>query len=131
MSLRQYIIIMIFATILCWISFGFVIVNIDPFDAEYLSFSFFYISAFFSLLGTLSLIIFGFHNMFLKKGEPLYKIVQESFRDGVILSAVLTSLLYLQGKGLLNMWNTLILVGVLLSMFIFLFFNKQSSRLKI
>lgn len=129
MSLRQYITIMTIATILCWVSFGFVIVNIDPFDASYLSFSFFYSSLFFSLLGTLSLIIFGFYSVFSKKDEPLYKIVQNSFKDGVVLSIVLTTLLFLQGKDLLNIWNTLIFVGVLLSLSVFLFFNKKAARI--
>lgn len=129
MSLRQYIIIMILATILCWVSFGFVIVNIDPYEAGYLSFLFFYASIFLSLVGTLSLIIFGFYSIFARKNEPLYKIVQNSFKDGVILSAILTGLLYLQDKDLLNVWNTLIFAGVLLSLLIFLFFNKKASKL--
>ena len=121
---------MIIATILCWISFGFVIVNIDPFDAGYLSFLFFYVSFFFSSVGTLSLIIFGFFSLFIKRNEPLYKLVQSSFKDGLILSIILTILLYLQGSRLLNMWNTLIFAGILLSLSIFLFFNNKSSRLR-
>ena len=131
MSLRQYIVTMILATILCWVSFGFVVVNIYPYDAGSLSFLFFYLSTFLSLMGTLSLIIFGFHSMLSKKNEPLYKLVQDSFKDGVVLSTLLTSLLYLQGKNLLTIWNTMILVSVLLSLSIFLFFNKQSPKLKI
>lgn len=128
MSLRQYITIMLLATVLCWVSFGFVVMNIDPFDAGYLSFAFFYISAFFSLMGTLSLIIFGFYSIFSGNNEPLYRIVQNSFKDGVILSLVMITLLYLQGNDLLNVWNTLIFTGVLLSLSIFLFFNKKVSK---
>lgn len=124
MSLRQYIIIMIFATILCWVSLGFVVVNIDPFDANYLGFIFFFVSVFFSLVGTLSLLAFAFYSIF-KKNEPLYRIVRNSFKDSVVWSGIFTVLLFLQGKDLLNIWNTLIFIGILVSLSIFMFFNKK------
>lgn len=128
MSLRQYISIMLFSTILCWTSFGFVVINIDPFEAGFLSFSFFYVSVFFALVGTLSIIFFGFYSMFSRKDEPLFKSVQGSFRDGILVSIVLTIMLYMQGMQMLNMWNAVALIAALVSLLIFLFFSKKASR---
>jgi len=128
MSLRQYITIMLIATVLCWTSWVFVIINIDPFEARALSFSFFYISLFFALVGTFSVIIFGVYSFFLHKNEPMFRSVQKSFRDSLIVSLFLTILLFLQGKNLLNIWNTIVLFAALISLSIFFIFNKKSAR---
>jgi len=120
---------MMIATVLCWTSWIFVIINVDPFEAGALSFSFFYISIFFALVGTLSLIIFGIYSLFSKTGEPLFRYVQNSFRDGVVISTVLTALLYLLGKNLLNSWNMIVFIAAIVSLSVFLFFNKKVSHI--
>lgn len=119
---------MLLATILCWVSWIFVIINIDPFGANALSFSFFYGSLFFSLVGTLSIVFFGFYSLFSKDTEPMYKHVQNSFKDGVVISVVLTFMLYLHGRELLNQINTIMLLAALVSLLFFLIFSRKISK---
>lgn len=130
MNLRQYLIIMVIGTILCWVSWFFVILNIDPFEANLASFIFFYVSAFLALIGTFSITLFLLYRSIKKNAIPVYYYVQKSFRDSFIVATFITILLYLQGSGLMNMWNFIILMSATVSLFIFLIFNKSSIFLQ-
>ena len=70
MSLRQYLFVMAFATILCWVSFGMVTANIDPYQGSAIGFGFFYISLFFALIGTITIASFVGYRMFSRSGLP-------------------------------------------------------------
>lgn len=130
MNLRQYLIIMVIGTTLCWVSWFFVILNIDPFEANLASFIFFYVSVFLALIGTFSITLFLLYRSIKKNAIPVYYYVQKSFRDSIIVAAFVTILLYLQGSGLMNMWNFIILMSATVSLFIFLIFNKSSIFLQ-
>jgi hypothetical protein len=105
MTLKQYLVVMILATIMCWISWGMVIVNIDPFTTGSLGFIFFYISLFLSLLGTISIGSFFMYNHFSKRHLPMFKYVKKSFHNAVVFSGITTGLLFLQANDLLHFWN--------------------------
>ena len=126
MNLRQYIITMMFATFLCWVAWGFVIVNVDPFAASVLSFVFFYVSFLLALIGTVSLVIFFVYRLFGSHEIPLFRYVQISFRQAFLLSLSLMGLLYLQGRGLLNIWNALILITMFVLIISFTLSVKRS-----
>lgn len=117
MTLRQYITTMIFATLLCWVAWGFVIINVDPFEVNALGFVFFYVSFFLALLGTISLIIFFVYRFFASRDLPLFRYVQISFRQALVISVFLVGFLYLQGRGYLNLWNGSLL-GTIFVLFI-------------
>ena len=106
MTLRQYITIMILASILCWTAWGIVIINIDPFQDTGVGFTFFYTSLFFALLGTISVFAFFIRQLFSRKALPMFRYVKRSFSDSFFISVSLIVLLFLQGKGYLNWWNT-------------------------
>ncbi|OGH60134.1 MAG: hypothetical protein A2725_00600 [Candidatus Magasanikbacteria bacterium RIFCSPHIGHO2_01_FULL_33_34] len=127
MNLRQYLIIMVLGTVLCWISLFFVLVNIDPFEANFVSFAFFYVSVFLAMIGTFSIILFLFYRGIKKATTPMYYQVQKSFRDSIVVAIFLTVLLYLQGSGLINTWNFLILILATISLSIFLIFNNKAN----
>jgi len=114
MNLRQYIATMIFATMLCWVSWAFVILNIDPFTAPLSGFLFFYGSLFLSILGTLSIIFFFFYRFFGAKDLPLFRYVQISFRQALFLSIFAVIALFLQAQDYLN----IITGSLLLIMFV-------------
>ncbi|MBI2436140.1 MAG: hypothetical protein HYV41_00110 [Candidatus Magasanikbacteria bacterium] len=103
---------MLFATTLCWVAWFFVIVNIDPFETNMLGFSFFYISLFLSLLGTISLIIFLCYRLFASRDLPLFRYVQISFRQSLFISSFVIVCLFLQGSNYLNMWIAIVLVSM-------------------
>jgi len=112
MNLRQYLTIMVFATLLGWVAWFFVIINVNPFQDSTLGFFFFYISLFFSLIGTGSLIAFLLTQIFPRPEVPMYRLVQKSFRIGLFLSSILIILLFLQGKGILTKWNSILLLFI-------------------
>lgn len=112
MNLRQYLAIMFFATLLGWAAWIFVVFNVDPFQDSTLGFFFFYLSLFFSLIGTLSLIAFLLTQIFPQPQVPMYRLVQKSFRIGLLLSGILIVLLFLQGKGILTKWNSILLLFI-------------------
>ena len=100
---------MIFATLLCWASWGFVIINVDPFESSAFGFSFFYVSMFLALIGTGSLILFSLYRLIEKDRLPLFRYVQKSFREAVIVAAFGVGFLFLRGSGWLTLWSGLIL----------------------
>ena len=129
MNLRQYLITMIFATTLCWVAWGFVVLNVDPFAANALSFVFFYVSFLLALIGTVSLVIFFVYRLFGSHEIPLFRYVQISFRQAFILSLSLIGLLYLQGRGLLNIWNALILITMFVLIISFTLSVRRSPQI--
>ena len=127
MTIRQYIFIMTLATALCWVSWGFVIKNVDPFQASALSFVFFYISLLLALVGTISIFVFSLRYFFSRRMQPMFRFVQQSFHEAIVFSVALVTLLYLQGKGLLFGWIGLTFVLLITIGSIFLFINKNHA----
>lgn len=126
MNLKQYLITMILGSILCWVSWFFVLFNVDPFQSSNLGFIFFYISLFFSLIGTISLLIFFLYHQFGSKDIPMFKHVQLSFRQSTLFSFFVVLFLYFQGKHLLNFWNSMIFLTFFI---LILSFNISIKRI--
>lgn len=118
---------MAIATILCWTSWIFVIMNIDPFAGGFTGFAFFYVTLLFSLLGTNSLLIFGVYRVFMGN-NPMFRLVQKSFRESSMLSVFIVFILFLQGMKWLNVWNFSILVLLTLLITSFLFSVNRHRR---
>ncbi len=127
MTLRQYIIIMIFGSILCWTAWGIVIVNIDPFQDTGVGFTFFYTSLFFALLGTISVFAFFIRKLFSREALPMFRYVKRSFSDSFFISVSLVVLLFLQGEAYLNWWNTGIFLLALAFILAFTFTTKKEE----
>lgn len=126
MTLKQYLAIMTLATILCWIAFGFVIVNVDPFSAGLVSFLFFYMSAYLAMLGTLSILLFAVHRAISGEIMPLFRSVEKSFRAAALLSFAATALLYFQARNWLRLWNLIIFILAVFFIAIYSLFRAGS-----
>lgn len=124
MNLRQYLTIMVFATLLGWVAWIFVVFNVDPFQDSTLGFFFFYVSLFFSLIGTVSLLAFLITQIFRKSDTPMYRYVQKSFRIGLSLSGIVIFLLFLQGKEILTKWNSVLLLFIAVTITCFFLSTK-------
>lgn len=124
MTLKQYIVLMSIATLLCFSAWGVVVMNIDPVHDSQIGIIFFYITLFFSLVGAISLLNFGLYRMITKSDYPLFRLVQKSFRNGVLGSAIMISILILQAMNILNLWTGVILLVLFLSISFF----KLSTR---
>lgn len=124
MTLRQYLLIMVLSTFMCLAAWGIVIFNIDPERDSSVGHIFFYVTLFFSLVGTISLINFGLYRLVTKSDYPLFRLVQKSFRNGVIGSILLIFMLWLQVMNILNLWTAAMLIILFLSISFF----KLSTR---
>ncbi len=112
MNLRYYLATMALATTLCWLSWIYVLINVDPFETSWVGLGFFFVSLFLASVGTWSLILFGLYYYWYRADWPLFRYVQKSFRDAAWLALGGTALLWLQGEGYLTWVSGLTLVGV-------------------
>ena len=112
MTLRQYILTMLLATVLCWAAVVFVILNVDPFQSGSVGFIFFYTSLFLALLGSISILAFFIYKLIGDRALPMFRHVQASFKHAVLFAIFIVTFLFLQGKNLLNFWNTMVLLSV-------------------
>ncbi len=128
MTLRQYLTVMAVATIMCWISWIVVILNIDPFTSAALGFIFFYTSLFLSLIGTISLMSFFLYSRFSSQQLPMFRYVKKSFSNALFFSVVTISLLYLQAAGLLHFWNFTVFLLVVALVISFSISTKHSPQ---
>jgi len=109
MTLRAYLIVMTFATLIAWGIFGFVLFNINPLITNWIGFSFFYVSLFLALLGSAALIGFLVRFVILKK-ELAFRLVAEAFRQSFLFSLFVVASLLLLSKDLFSWLNLLLLI---------------------
>jgi len=125
MSLKQLIITIVIATLLCWASWLLVIFEVDPTTAGFYGLLIFYSSMFLSLLGLFFLISFGFRKLF-NRLEMEYKLVGMSFRQSFFFALAVVGFFFLQSKDLLTWWNSILLVLALVILeFFFLSYRRK------
>ena len=119
---------MALATVLCWISLGFVMLNVDPFFASVPSFIFFYVSLFLSLLGSISMIACTYYYFFSSRDLPMFRYVRKSFRTALIFSVSIVSFLLLQANHVLTSFTgtLFLIVFALVLVLSFSFDGKQT-----
>lgn len=127
MTLRTYILLFALATVIAWISWIFILIEINPFEAEVIWIIAFYVSFAIALFGFFSLLGFFFRVWFSQ--EPrLFVHLSISSRQGGLLSFLFVMLLLLQSNDYLFWWNVILLIlAILLVEF---FFTGNSSRHK-
>jgi len=128
MTLRQYLFLMSLGTILCFVAWLFVIFNIDPNQADNLSFIFFYTSLFLFLLGVISIINLLIKTKILKSEEVVFRHVKRTFRQGVIVAALVVFLLLLQQYRYLTWWNLIIFILLVILIEVVVFANRKFSN---
>ena len=109
MSFSAFIILMIITTIVSWSAWGVVVFSINPYEADFFGLIFFYISLFFSLLGTFSIVGSIVRKKLVKK-DILFRQVVISFRQAIFFSLLIVVSLFLQSGRILTWWNILVLV---------------------
>jgi hypothetical protein len=128
MNLRQYLVLMSIGTILCWVSWFFVVFKISPLDAGFIGIFSFYFSLFLSIVGTFSVFGFLIRIAILKDDEVVFRHVRHTFRQSIFIATVITIVLLLLSKQLLFWWNA----AVLIAFFIFIeavFFTSTREQL--
>lgn len=128
MSLRNYILLMLFCTLACFLVLLAVINFFEP--VTLLAIIFFYTSLFLSLLGLFALIGL-FVRLIFTKDNLVFKKVITSFRQAVWFSLLLVISLYLNHVGLFVWQNIIILIIALTIIEIFFMSYKTKSSTKI
>lgn len=120
---------MILATILAWLGWSLVIVNFSPEQAEVTVFLLFYVLLFLAGLGTFSLLGLWSRKVFSRQKLILRAVALKAFRQGVILSAVVVTSLWLQALRVLTWWNILLLIVLAVVVeLVFVVFSKELPK---
>lgn len=119
MTLKKYLILMVFATLVCWFSFVFVLRTIDPEITNFLGFLFFYATLFLASSGTAA--VLGFLVRFLAlKQKLVFSAVQVAFRQAFLFGLLIVACLILLSNSLFNWLNLGLIILALLLLEIFL-----------
>ena len=131
MSIKVYNLVMLLATLLAWLGFFIIIRSFDPTDGSWLVYTMFYSLLFLSILGTLSLLGFLTRNLLVRKKVRPRLMAAESFRQGIIFSAVLIVALMLQAGRVLTWWNiALLIILATVIEFVILIFRQNDEQVK-
>lgn len=114
-------------TLVCWIAWLVVIFYMSPDESNALVFLLFYLSLFFALMGTFSLIGF-FIRVWFSKDPVIFRHLGISSRQAVWFSMLLVGTLILQGSGFIRWWNVLLLILFLVMIEFFFLSSKQFNR---
>ncbi len=128
MSLRWYLIIMTFATILCWLAFVFIILTINPEVTNWPGFTLFYMSLFLALVGSSSILGFVIRFVALKH-ELVTQSVITSFRQSFLFAIFMIIVLFLLPRNLLTWFNLIFLIIGLSVLEFFLLSYKRTDAL--
>lgn len=113
MTFKRYLTTTYISMILSWSAWLMVMYKLNPYESRGLSLGPFFLSLFFALTSTLT--ILGFHlRKWLYKNEIFYHHINISLRQAVLLTlCILASLVFLM-LGVLTWWNGLLLVAIII-----------------
>ncbi|MFA5420818.1 MAG: hypothetical protein WC280_02215 [Patescibacteria group bacterium] len=123
MSLKRYLIIMTFLSLILWLAFSFIAVVIEPDTVNWIGMLFFYSSLFLALSGTFTLLGFFIRYSILKKGLSLH-ISKKSFRQSFLLSSLIVSVLFMLSQSLFS-WLNVIIIILILSFLEYIFMSEK------
>ena len=126
MSLKKYLFIMTLITLVCWLAWLLVLFYLNPQEAGFAGFLFFYTSLFFALFGTFSLLGF-FGRVWFSKEQIIFRYLSISTRQSLWFSILLVGTLLLQGSGFIRWWNVLFLI-IFLTLLEFFFLSRKVVR---
>lgn len=109
MTLKQYVALMVTATVLCSLALVFVLYSVDPFTATVWGMALFYLSAFLTLFGLFSLVFFAIESLFARRDTVVFRSVRKSFRQGILFAVLVTIVLMLAHAKMLEWWSVLLL----------------------
>lgn len=119
MSLRSYLLVMTIATLIFWLALGLIVVNIDPTATTLSGIILFYILLLCAISGAGSIIGFIIRFYALKQ-ELASQSVLIAFRQALLASVLVTSVLFLFSQKLFSWLNVGLLILALSALEFFL-----------
>ncbi len=129
MSVRTYLVGLALSSALCSVALVLTLVNTNPGQGGQTALASLYVSAFFSLLGIITLIGYSVRR-YLSRNEVKYAHIQASFRQGFLVSALAVGLLLLQAIRLVSWWDILLLLLIVVLIELYLRANARSADLR-
>lgn len=110
MAHQRYILILGIAALISWLAFYLVVNKLDPFASTGLALALFFVSLFFALTSTFSVI--GFYiRVWVNKNEIYYDHINVSLRQAILLTLITLGCLLFQLLGVLTWWSGLLLIA--------------------
>ncbi|MFH0950861.1 MAG: hypothetical protein V1765_00090 [bacterium] len=109
MTLRSYLALMIFATIICALALATVLITVDPFFTNWLGFILFYAALFLTVTGVFAILGFVIRFVFLRQRLAV-KAVVISFRQAFLTAFLIVACLLLASQNLFSWLNVLLLI---------------------
>jgi hypothetical protein len=125
MSHHRYLIIIGFAAVVSWIAWILVLNKLDPMESTGLALGLFYVSLFFALTCTFTVLGFYFRLWF-NKNEVYYSHINVSLRQAILLSLIALGCLTFQLLGILTWWSGLLYIGTV-TLIEFYFLARQQQ----
>jgi hypothetical protein len=97
------------AGVVSWIAWFIVLQKLDPFESTGLALALFFLSMFFALTCTFTVIGFYFR-LWLSKNEVYSNYISISFRQGVLLTIIALGCIFFLMIGVLNWWSGFLLI---------------------
>ncbi len=113
MTLRQYLTIMGVGTALAAAAVALILFGVDPTETSAAVFVIFYVSLFLAATGALSIVGFLLRVLVLRKQYFISRQVAVSFRQAVLLAALIVGALILQSRSLLHWWTAALMVAAM------------------
>lgn len=125
MSVARYFILIAIGTVVCWVAWILVLININPFSAGIIGMISFYLSMLLALIGTFFLAGFGFRTLIHRSKRDPFQHVGISARQSILLAVLLVGALILQGERVFSWWAAAFLLAALIFLeFFFLIQNE-------
>ena len=112
MRLQSYLLGIGTSSVICWMALILTIFYINPENSQFLALSCFFVSLFFALAGTFTILGFYIRTL-LSHNELYYANINISFRQGFLLALCLIGVLGLQALRLLTWWDGTLFVAIL------------------
>ena len=109
MTLRSYLALMIFATVICAFSLAMVLVTVDPFSTNGLGFVLFYSALFLTVTGVFAILGFVVRFVFLRQRLAVQTVIV-SFRQAFLAAFLIVACLLLAAQDLFSWLNVLLLI---------------------
>lgn len=126
MSHNRYLVIISFAGFVSWIAWILVLNKLDPMESTGLALGLFYLSLFFALTCTFTVIGFYFRVWF-NRNEVYFSHINIALRQAVLLSLIALGCLTFQLLGILTWWSGLLYIGTV-TLIEFYFLSRQQSN---
>ncbi len=125
MSHHRYLAVIGGAGILSWLAWIVVLTKMDPMESTGLALGLFYISLFFAL--TCSFTVLGFYfRLWFNRNEVYYSHINVSLRQAILLSIIAIGCLTFQLLGILTWWSGILFIATV-TMVEFYFLSRQRA----